>query len=285
MISGHKTLNWSLLFFLILFIGPASASADDIIRVTTEGTAASVPGDPAKVRDKALQAAEQNALAEALAPEVTTYTLLVNSRLSGSILGSIPYGKIIEKKIVDEGMVQAAKGQASQYRVKIAAKVVEEDNAPAPSFSLKASLNQSTFMDGEELQIRIKSDRNCHFAVFNIRRDDKIIPLLPNNHYKDNNLIANKIFRFPDEKARIKGYKLRVHLPEDKKAISEYIYVIALLHPLALNFNPAENASLETENGQQALIRELVRKVVGIPVENRGEVLMQYHIRRNRKGV
>ena len=224
-----------------------------------------------------------------LAPEITAETLLVNFRLSGSILGAIPYGKVVQNKIVSEGLVKSNNkdmGERKGYHVKIKAGVAEQTDGEDTSFYLDAGINQSVFKDGDELKIHIRSTKKCYFAVFNILENNKIIFLFSNNLFKTNHLTANEKFIFPGEKARKKGFKIRIHLPESKTVATESIYVIALLHPFTLEFGNVKKDQRGIINDQKALMKELIRKVVGISAKNRAEALMSYEIQKtsNLKG-
>ena len=274
------------MIILISLIRVQTSWAQNVIWVSAEGTAPVTSNNRNKARKQALETAKQNAIVVALASGVTAETLLVNFRLSGSILGTIPYGKIVKKKIVDEGLVKVdGQDQDKQYlyRVRIKAGVVEQVGEEDPSFYLDTAINQSIFKNGDELKIQIRSTKKCYFAVFNILEDNKIIPLLPNDYFKKNYLATNEKFVFPGKAHRKKGFKIRVHLPESKTVVTESIYILALLHPFALDLNEVKKDDHRMINDQKALIKELIRKVVGIPVKSRAEALMQYEIRKTKK--
>ena len=273
----------SLLIFLICLIESRTSTAQDVIWVSAEGTAVVASNNQNKARTQAIETAKQNAVVAALTSGITAETLLVNFRLSGSILATIPYGKIVKKKIVGEGLVKSNNkdiDKQKRYHVKIKAGVVEPADEEDTSFYLDAGINQSVFKDGDELKIHIQSTKKCYFAVFNILEDNKIIPLLPNDLFKKNDLAANERFVFPGEKERKKGFKIRVHLPKTETVATESIYVIALLHPFTLELNDIQKDHRGIINDQKALMQELIRKVVGIPVKNRAEALMPYEIQK-----
>jgi hypothetical protein len=287
-VTPNNIDRWTvfLLTILISLIGSKTSSAREVIWVNAEGTAIVTSNNPNKARTQAIEIAKQNAVAAALASGITAETLLVNFRLSGSILGVIPYGKVVKKKIVDEGVIESENKNSSKqkrYQVRIKAGVVEQADEEASSFYLDASINQSVFKDGDELKIHIQSTKKCYFAVFNILEDNKIIPLLPNDVFKNNDLAANKTFIFPGEKERKKGFKIRVHLPESKTVVTESIYIIALLKPFTLTSNNARKDHQGMIDDQKALVDELIQKVMGIPAKNRAEALMPYEIRETSK--
>jgi hypothetical protein len=293
MIITTRKLNWwTVLLFLILFclITVQGSLAQNIIWVNAEGTGILKSNNLNKARTQAIKAAKQNAVMTALASGITAETLLVNLRLSGSILDTIPYGNVIKNIILDEGLVKHRDKDSRRkklYYVRIKAGVVEQTEADDFSFHLDASINQSVFKNGDELKIYIQPNRKCYFAVFNIIEGNKIIPLLPNDYVKKNYLTVNEKFIFPGEQARKKGFKIQVYLPERKTVATESIYIIALLHPFKLKLdgvlknyhNPEDNH--ERLNDQKTLVNELIRKIVVIPLENRAEALIPYEIRKS----
>ena len=278
-----------IVIILIGLVGGRSQATQDLIWVTAEGTAPVVSGDTKKARQQAIMAAERQAVAEALAAGISVETLLVNLRLSGSIVGAIPFGKVAQKKIVEEGLVEAAGGGSSKpdriFRVRMKAGVVREAGGEDPSFHLDAAINQSVFKDGDELEIHIRSTKDCYFSIFNILEDKKIIRLLPNYLSAKNFLATDENFAFPGTKDRQKGLKLRVHLPENKTTTTESIYILALTRPFELTSITVQEGIFGVFNGQTVFMKDLIREVVGIPLGSRAEALMQYEIRKTKKGI
>lgn len=274
---------------LIGLLGGRAAVARDLIWVTVEATAPVVSGDTKKARQQAILAAERQAVGEALAKGISVETLLVNLRLSGSIVGAIPHGKVVEKKILEERLVKAAGGDESHqtqfFRVRMKAGVAREAGSEEPSFHLETAINQSVFKDGEELQIHIRSTKDCYFAIFNILENKKVIRLLPNYLSRKNYLSTNEKFIFPGSKDRKKGIKLIAHLPAKKTTTTESIYILALTRPFELKSIKMQEGIFGVFNGQTVFMEDLIREVVGIPLGNRAEALMQYEIRKAKKGI
>lgn len=271
-----------LLFIGLIWIRPASAR--DVVWVTVDGKATVTGGNREKARGLAIQDAERNAVARALASEITVETLLVNLRLSGSIMGAIPYGKTVQKKILDEGFIQStgedAADQGDVYRVRMKAGVMRVTEGADPSFNLSAGINQSVFKDGDTLEIHIRSTRNCYLSIFNILEDQKIIQLHPNSLTGNNYLPADKNYTFPGSEDHKKGLDLRVHLPDNKESVTESIYILAVSQPLNLKSVHAQEAIFGVFNGQTAFMQDLIREVVNIPFASRAEDFMQYEIRK-----
>ena len=73
--------------------------AQDLIWVTVEGRAPILNISVEKARNQAIEDAEQRAIEEAIGANISAETLIVNLRLSGSILGAIPYGRVIQEQM------------------------------------------------------------------------------------------------------------------------------------------------------------------------------------------
>jgi hypothetical protein len=273
---------------LIGLLGGRAALARELIWVTAEATAPVVSGDSKKARQQAILAAERQAVAEALAKGISVETLLVNLRLSGSIVGAIPHGKVVEKKILEERLVKAAGGDAGNpkqlFRVRIKAGVARDAVNEEPSFHLETAINRSVFKEGDEMQIRIQSTKDCYFAIFNILENQKVIRLLPNYLSRKNFLSTNEKFIFPGSKDRKKGINLIVHLPDKKTTTTESIYILALPRPFELKSIKVQEGIFGVFDGKTVFMKDLIREVVGIPLKNRAEALMQYEIRKTKKG-
>jgi hypothetical protein len=262
--------------------------AQDVTWVTVEGTAPVEQISKEQARSRAIEDAMRKAVEEVVGANISAETLVVNLRLSGSILGAIPYGRLIDKEILEEGLKEIRKeGQEAPsllYWVRMKAGVAEETSGVDPSFRLQASLNQSSFKDGDEMLIRLRPTKDCYFSVFNILEDEKVLRLIPNQFKEDNFLTANETFCFPEEDDKNRGIELRVHTPEDKDAVTESIYILALKQPFELHAARFQEGIYGLYNGQTAFMKDLIKEVVGIPLSERAEKLIQYQIRKDKTG-
>lgn len=281
----YSKLSWPILFLTLHLAFFASfLFAQEIIWVTVEGTAVVGKEDKAATKSRAIEDALRNAVHEAVGSYITAETLVVNLRLSGSILGAIPYGKVVDKEILEESIEEIpGKGQKKPglvYIVKIRAGVVEETVGADPSFRLDASLNNSSFINRDEMLIRVKPTKNCYVSVFNILENEKILRLIPNRFKRKNFLPANATFSFPDKADKSRGVKLRVHTPENKDVVTESIYILALSRPFKSHSANIQEGIFGIYNGRTAFMKDLIKEIVGIPLNERAEVLIQYEIRK-----
>ena len=270
--------------FLVAFL-----LAQDVTWVTVEGTASMQDISKEEARRRSVEDATRRAVEKVVGTNISAETLIVNLRLSGSILGAIPYGRVVDKKIVEEGVVnihdEKHDGSSVVYKVKMKAAVAEETTGADPDFRLEASLNRSSFKDGDEMIIRIKPKKDCYVSVFTILEDEKIVRLIPNQLKADNALKADATFFFPDENDKTKGIRLRVHTPEGKDAVTETIYVLGLKQPIDFNAAKFQEGIYGVYNGQTAFMNDLINEIVGIPLSERAEQLMPYQIIKDSGGV
>ncbi|MEW6378498.1 MAG: DUF4384 domain-containing protein [bacterium] len=278
---------WIIVILLYCIVIPSVLTAQDVTWITAEGTAPLKNTGKEEARKLALEDALHKAREKAVAANVSAQTLIVNLRLSGSILGAIPYGRVIEQTIIEEGVEDVHKGDGNKegsqvYRVRIKARVAEETTGQDPDFRLEVSLNKSSFTEGEEMVITIKATRDCCLAVFNLFEDDKILRLIPNRFKRDVLLKAGQPFLFPDQNDIKKGITLKVHVPEGRETVRESFYVLALKQPFHLiNNDQYQEGIFGLYNGKAALMSDLIGEIVDIPFSQRAEQLVSYQIRKS----
>jgi len=274
-----------LLFQCAVFV--RALSAQDVRWVTVEGEAPAEQGKEGQAKKQAVDAALRRAVREALGSTVSIETLIVNLRLSGGIMGSIPYGRVVEHMILEEGEV-ASRRQGEEkpsriYKVKIKAGVIEDAAGMDPAFRVESSLNNSSFHDGDVMLITIRSTKDCYITIFSITEDEKVIRLIPNRYKPKNFIKADTSFQFPDKEDRGKGITLKAHLPGRTNAVTESIYVIATKQPILINPGVQEGI-FGIYDGKTAFMGDLIRDIVTIPLSERAEKLMQYQVIRKKGG-
>jgi hypothetical protein len=290
---------WTILILLYCIVIPSALTAHDIKKgstdqdatwVSVEGTAFMKNIGKEEARKLALEDAMHKAREQAVAANVSAQTLIVNLRLSGSILGAIPYGRVIEKKITEEGVEEMHKeGENTPsltYKIRMKARVEEEITGQDPDFRLESSLNKSSFKEGEEMLITIKSTKDCYFMIFNLLEDGKILRLIPNLFKSDASLKAAQPFIFPGQDDKKRGITLQVHVPEGKEFTRESIYVLALKQPFHINFaiDQYQEGIFGLYDGKASLMNDLIGEIVDIPFSQRAEKLLLYQIRKSSTG-
>ncbi len=279
-----KTLFYVPVLFVFLFTCPGSfLMAQELTWVTAEGTALMDNHGEEDVKKIALKTAEQNAIEKFVGDSISAEAIIVNLRLSGGILGAIPYFRVVKKEILEEDVLEVVKnGEATAsltYKVKIKAGISEESEGNGKGISFNASLNKTSFKNGDEIQIRITPTKDSYVSIFNILEDEKILRLMPSRFKNETLLKANETFYFPSTSDKARGMSLIAHTPEGKKSTTEMFLILASKHPLKFDKDKFQEAVFGIYNGKTAFMNDLIKTVVSIPLSDRGEKLMQYEIR------
>jgi hypothetical protein len=265
--------------------GTHADAQEELTWVTVEGIASIGQAGREEARTRALDDAMRQAREQVIGSSISVESLAINMKLSGGIASAIPYLRITEKQILEEGVTSAGEGKNAatslMYRVVVKAGVAEERAGADASFRVEASLNKSSFKNGEEMQIHIKPTRDCHVSVFIIMEDGKALRLLPNRFKSDISLKAGKAFSFPDAADKQKGITLVAHA--DDHTVKESLYVLALNQPFSYDVRFQEGI-YGIYDGNTAFLNDLVSEIVGIPLGDRAEKLVQYQIMTEAKG-
>jgi len=186
---------------VILMLPSYTAASQDITWVMVEAAAPIVGDNVKQAREAAIEMAEWKAIEEAVVVNISMETLLVNLKLSGSMIGAIPYADIVETEIIEENEEGQSDGQPASspmYRIKMKAGVVENFKGHDPSFQIEASLNRTNFSNGQEMEINLKTTKDCFYCIFILLEDQKVLKLIPNQYRTYNFLESNKAYTIPD---------------------------------------------------------------------------------------
>ena len=256
---------------------------EDAQWVTVEGNSSMENITKEDARRLAIEDAERNAVEQVAGVTVSADTLVSNFTVSSDVISAIPYGKVIEKEIIEEDIKiikdEKRKLPSSIYYVKLKVKVAKEKGNIDPYFKLDASLNRTVYKDGEEMQLKIKPARDCYITIFNILEDDSVLTLIPNRHIRDTFIKSNEYLLFPDENMKKMGINLKVHGVDGKNITKEKIYILCFKQPVDFG-SKFEEGIFGIYKGSSAFIKELKREVVDIPLSERTERFLPYEIRK-----
>ena len=273
-----------LFSFIILPLGGFALQtySQDAKWVEVEGMASMENSTKEEARRMAVEEAMRKAVQEAVGVDILSETLVINFKVGAEIIKSLPYGKVLEKKVLAEGLREIRKeGEAVpilMYGVRMKSKVIVEPGRADPSFQISVSLNRDFFKAGEEVEIRASSTRDCYLNIFNILEDERVLILVPNHFRQENFVKANERFSFPNEADQKKGIRLKMHGLEGRKSIREAIYILALQQPLKFKAGKYREGILAKYSGKTAFIRDLVTEIIEIPPSERAEKFIQYQV-------
>jgi hypothetical protein len=226
----------------------------------------------------------RRAVEEAVGADIISETLVINLKVAADIIKALPYGKVLDREIIEEGVRETGKKgkliPASEYRIKMKSEVFIEEGKADPNFKIAASFNRSFFKEGDEMEIRISSTRDCYLNIFNVLEDERVLILIPNHYRRENFVKANEAFTFPNDEDRRRGMKLKIHGLEGRKSIREAIYILGLQRPLRLNAVKYKEGIYTSYTGQTGFIKDFVKEIIGIPPSERAEKFIQYQVLR-----
>jgi hypothetical protein len=270
------------LFFLLLFLSNP-IFAQDFQSVTIVGMASMENVSKEEARRLAMEDGMRKAVEEVVGVNILAETLVINFQTSGDIIRAVPYGRVAEKEIMEEGVdelrVVGKSTPSLMYRVKMKVKVAKEKGSADPYFKLEATLNREVFNENDEMVIKVQPQRDCHLNIFCILEDEKVFILLPNRYRINNFIRANETFSFPDESDRKAGMNLRVHTLPGEKSTHESIYIICLKQPLSFDTAKFEEGIYGLYAGKTAFLNELIKEIIEVPLSERAERFIKYEIR------
>lgn len=128
------------------------------------------------------------------------------------------------------------------------------------------------------MEIRATPSRDCYLSIFNILEDETAIILFPNRFRQSNFVKANTTFVFPGDADRQKGITLQAFVGEDKQKVDEIFHILALKEPLKFSTAKFQEGIYGIYDGRSALVNDLVKDIVSIPLSHRAEKFIQYRI-------
>lgn len=266
---------------MIMFVHPAISGEAEW--VTVEGAAALENVTKDKARKLAIDDARRLAVERVVGVNLISQTLVINSEISGDVVSTIPYGKVIAQEIIAEN-VELTRSQLNgkapylTYKVKMKVQVAKQKGKVDPFFKVDARINRSVFKEGDHIELRVTPTKDAYISVFNILADETVLILIPNRFRQDNFVKANSTFVFPDINDQNKGISLEAFVGEGKTETKEMFHVLALKEPMKFDVDQFREGVFGTYKGSSGLVRDLVKKTVHIPLSQRTEAFLPYRI-------
>jgi hypothetical protein len=259
------------------------ALCQDAKWVTVEGIAPIENVTKSEARKMAIDNARREAVEKVVGVDILSETMVINYNVSGDVVRTIPHGKVIGVEILKEDVELIPPKNPGEapflaYKVKIRALVAEEKGRADVFFKLDAQINRTVFKEGDFIEIKVTPSKDCFVNIFNILEDEKVLVLFPNRFSRNGFVKANTTLVFPDDADRKRGITLRAFVDEGKEKVDEIFHILALKEPLQLNTAKFKEGIFGIYNGQSALVNDLVKSIVGIPLQDRAEKFIQYRI-------
>ena len=254
---------------------------------------------PADAQKTALERARRNAIEAALDAQMRAQGTIMRS-LRGFHQSFIAvnqfsiYGEIIEEKApfwedVRNIQLRPTDPPVPLYQTTLRARISQKESQRDPGFSIHLSLNNATFLDGEEMILSITPTQDCYVTVFNILSDHTVLIL---DTYQGDKLLAipgQKTSFIPSEEEIQSGKHFRVALPAGRTEEVESVLVIATKEYFPFLAGKVESSCqdmavtgrkevLAVLPTYQSALEEINRWLVGIPLEKRSFDIKEYRI-------
>jgi hypothetical protein len=265
----------------ILFAFPAAAVEKEW--VTVEGFAALENVTKQEARQLAIDDARRAAIEKVVGVNLISETLVIDNEVSGDVIYTIPYGKVVAQKIINENVELTRsrnKGEAPYltYKVRMKIQVAKQKGRADPFFRVAARINRTVFRQGDHIELQITPTKDAYISVFNILPDETVLVLVPNQFRQNNFVPANTTFVFPDARDRAKGISLEAFVGEGRTESKEMFHILALKEPMSFDTATFREGLFGLYEGRSGLVSDLVKQTVHIPLSQRAETFLYYRI-------
>ncbi|MCK4654328.1 MAG: DUF4384 domain-containing protein [Candidatus Cloacimonetes bacterium] len=189
-----------------------------------------------------------------------------------SITKQTTQGIILDKEIIKEEIV--TKNNQLQKMVTIKIHIGKQKGVKDPSFEIISELNRKYFKDGEEMELSVKSSKDCYLTILNICSNDSVYVIFPNECRKDNFIKSGETFLLPNSKDKEIGLYYPVNLLPNKNDDVEMIKVIATKQKI--NFSSIY--SFSAYGTYTSTLKDLQIWLLKIPRNEIEEIDLQYFI-------
>jgi len=189
-----------------------------------------------------------------------------------SIIQQTSQGIIIEKEILTDEIISNENQLFKVVTIKV--KVDKQKGEKDPSFTITTNLNREYFKDGEEMELSVKSSKDCYLTILNICSNDSVYVIFPNEYRNDNFLKSGETFQLPNSNDKKIGLYFPVNLLPNKTEDFEMIKVIATKQHI--DFSSVY--SFSAYGTYQSALRDLQNWLLKIPRNEIEEVDLQYFI-------
>ncbi len=147
-----------------------------------------------------------------------------------------------------------------------------------PGFYMDTRLNTNMLKEGQKLVISVKPSKDAYLYIINLMADNNAMLMYPNDYMKDNFIPAGSELIVPDPEMQ-KFISFRVGTMPGQPITSESIYIICTKEKVPKIDNlPKIGLSLQTFSGKSKNFVELQRWLTGIPLDQRTEKALIYHV-------
>lgn len=188
---------------------------------------------PAQAKAMALNNARRSAIEEASGVVIHGSTVVYNYQLISDLVKASTRGLIVKEEILIDDIKKEGKQIVYGTKIRVHVKPLEYQRDGSLKI-LKAEVNRygstskgSVFQNGDEIQIKVKANKEGYINVFGISQDGMVTKLYPNEYFKAEVISPEMEFIFPDERQRGLGLKLKLRTPKNLSRTVETILIVA----------------------------------------------------------
>lgn len=272
-------------FIFVLLLLPAlraSWAAQDTATKEVEGYGEAELTDdltPAQAKAAALNRALVNALEIAVGVNLHSNSVVFNGDLVSDLVRSASSGVIVSRKIMEAP--PEVRDKRITYKVRVKASVKQLNIEKRGNFKVDASVSRvdkapgssgsQVFQHDDEIQVRVKANKDAHLYIFGVDQNLNITKLYPNDYVKDEVVPSGKEFVFPSGSLRERGIRLRVKAPKVAQRSTESVLVVATTEKISL---------LTGGSSETPTVTDLMREISEIDPGSWSEKTVGYEIRR-----
>ena len=232
---------------------------------------------PAQAKAMALNNARRSAIEEASGVVIHGSTVVYNYQLISDLVKASTRGLIVKEEILIDDIKKEGKQIVYGTKIRVHVKPLEYQRDGSLKI-LKAEVNRygstskgSVFQNGDEIQIKVKANKEGYINVFGISQDGMVTKLYPNEYFKAEVISPEMEFIFPDERQRGLGLKLKVRTPKNLSRTVETILIVATKERMDF---------LSDKKADEVTITDLMKELSEIDSSSWTEEAIGYEIRR-----
>jgi len=188
---------------------------------------------PSHARARAMGFARQAAVEAVAGVSIKTHSLSFE-KVRGSDAASLMQvltsvradALMVEEKLI-HSRVELIEGGGYRVEVVLRGRVLDRSRSAKSGFETEIVLPATTFVDGEDLELKLRASRDARIYVIGVT-DDGAAVLLPNVHMPDTRVRAGRWLAFPDEDLKARGVHLTAQMPPGVTSAHETLLVVAL---------------------------------------------------------
>lgn len=202
------------------------ANAEECIWKAASGEAISEGISPEETMNLARNRARLKVAEEVAGVTVLGNSMVKDSMMVSDLVSTLSRGSVTscrnEKWNHDWIPGATGQGKLPHYQLNMECCVAVDKEEADPFFSLSVKSSKPVYVDGEEIELEIRSGKDSHLTLFHLGSDNKATLLLPNIYQKAVPLTKGQCFTFP-----CNGLARKARNNPGKKKDVEYFVAIA----------------------------------------------------------